>query len=62
MVLSISIFMLASKSVFSIFTIKKTSFYAKLISVCITYILSSIVRGGSFIGLYIYINKSRILT
>ena len=61
-VLGISIFMLGLKSIFSIYTIEMASFYIKLISVCITYISSLIVIGGSFIELYIYINKSRILT
>ena len=61
-VLGISIFMLGLKSIFSIYTIEMASFYIKLIYVCITYISSLIVIGGSFIELYIYINKSRILT
>lgn len=61
-VLSISIFMLGIKSIFSIFTIENVSFYTKLISVCITSISSLIIIGGSLIELYIYINKSTILT
>lgn len=61
-IISASIFMLVVKNIFSIYTGGITSFYVKLVSICITYISSLIIIGGNYIELYIYINKSRILT
>lgn len=60
-VLASSIFMLAIKAIYAVYAVNTTSFYAKLTSVSITYIIFLIVIAGSFIELYLYINKTKIL-
>lgn len=60
-VLASSIFMLAIKAVYAVHSVNNTSFYVKLTSVSITYIIFLIVIAGSFVELYLYINRTRIL-
>ena len=60
-VLGMSISMLALKAIYAIHSATSTSFYTKLTSVSITYIISLIVIGGSFIELCIYINRTKVL-
>lgn len=60
-VLSTSIFMLAIKAIYAIIFSNQVSFYVKLTSVSITYAISLIVIGGTFIELYIYINREKLL-
>lgn len=60
-VLSCSIFMLSIKAIYAIHAVNTTSFYVKLTSVSITYIIFLIVITGSFIELYLYINRTKIL-
>lgn len=60
-VLSSSIFMLAIKAIYAIHSVNNISFYEKLTSVSITYIILLIVIAGSFIELYLYINRTKIL-
>ena len=60
-VLASSIFMLAIKAIYAINIVNSTSFYVKLTSVSITYIILLIVIAGSFIELYLYINRTKIL-
>lgn len=61
LVLSSSIFMLAIKAIYAIYAVDSTSFYVKLTSVSITYVIFLIVIAGSFIELYLYINRTKIL-
>ena len=60
-VLASSIFMLAIKAIYAVNIVNTTSFYVKLTSVSITYIILLIVIAGSFIELYLYINRTKIL-
>lgn len=60
-VLSSSIFMLALKAIYAIHGITQPSFYVKLMSVAITYICFCIVIVGSFIELYLYISRNKVL-
>lgn len=60
-VLSSSIFVLALKALYAIYGIRVASFYVKLMSVSITYICFCIVIVGSFIELYLYISRTKIL-
>ena len=60
-VLSSSIFMLALKAMYAIYGITTPSFYVKLMSVAITYICFCIIIVGSFIELYLYISKNKVL-
>lgn len=60
-VLSSSIFMLGLKAIYAIYGIRRASFYAKLISVSITYICFCIVIIGSFIELYLYMYRTKVL-
>lgn len=60
-VLASSIFMLAIKAIYAVYVVNKTSFYAKLTSVSITYTIFLIIIAGSFVELYLYINRSKIL-
>lgn len=61
LVLSSSIFMLAIKAIYAIYAVDSTSFYVKLTSVSITYVIFLIVIVGFFIELYLYINRTKIL-
>ncbi|MEG0855315.1 MAG: HAMP domain-containing sensor histidine kinase [Terrisporobacter sp.] len=61
MVLGSSIFMLAVKAIYAIHVAKSILFDVKLISVSITYLMFLIIIGGTFIELYTYINKTKIL-
>lgn len=60
-VLASSIFMLAIKAIYAVNIVNTTSFYVKLTSASITYIILLIVIVGSFIELYLYINRTKIL-
>ena len=60
-VLASSISMLAIKAVYAIDVVNTTSFYVKLTSVSITYVIFLIVIAGSFIELYLYINRTKVL-
>ncbi|MEG0855316.1 MAG: HAMP domain-containing sensor histidine kinase [Terrisporobacter sp.] len=60
-VLSTSIFTLAIKAIYAIYGVNSISFFVKLTSVSITYLISLIIIGGTFIELYIYINREKIL-
>lgn len=60
-VLSSSIFMLALKAIYAIYGITIPSFYVKLMSVAITYICFCIIIVGSFIELYLYISRNKVL-
>ena len=60
-VLASSIFMLAIKAIYAVNIVNNKSFYVKLTSVSITYIILLIVIAGSFIELYLYINRTKIL-
>lgn len=60
-VLASSIFMLAIKAIYAVYAVDTTSFYVKLTSVSITYIIFLIIIAGSFIELYLYINRTKIL-
>ena len=60
-VLASSIFMLGIKAIYAVNIVNTTSFYVKLTSVSITYIILLIVIAGSFIELYLYINRTKIL-
>ena len=60
-VLASSISMLAIKAGYAIDVVDTTSFYVKLTSVSITYVISLIVIAGSFIELYLYINRTKVL-
>lgn len=60
-VLASSIFMLAIKAIYAVYAVDTTSFYVKLTSVSITYIIFLIIISGSFIELYLYINRTKIL-
>lgn len=56
-----SIFMLAIKAIYAVHAVNTTSFYVKLSSVSITYTIFLIVIAGSFIELYLYINRTKML-
>ncbi|MCC3670094.1 sensor histidine kinase [Terrisporobacter mayombei] len=60
-VLASSIFMLAIKAIYAVHAVNTTSFYVKLTSVSITYTIFLIVIAGSFIELYLYINRTKML-
>lgn len=60
-VLASSIFMLATKAIYAVHAVNTTSFYVKLTSVSITYTIFLIVIAGSFIELYLYINRTKML-
>lgn len=60
-VIASSIFMLAIKAIYAVHAVNTTSFYVKLTSVSITYTIFLIVIAGSFIELYLYINRTKIL-
>lgn len=60
-VLSSSIFMLALKAMYAIYGITTSSFYVKLMSVAITYICFCIIIVGSFMELYLYISRNKVL-
>lgn len=60
-VLSASIFILATKAAYAIYGANIVSFNVKLTSVSITYIFSLIVIAGGFIELYMYIQRTRVL-
>ena len=60
-VLASSISMLAIKAGYAIDVVDTTSFYVKLTSASITYVISLIVIAGSFIELYLYINRTKVL-
>lgn len=61
LVLGCSIFMLGIKAIYALNSFNNISFYVKLTSVSITYIIFLIVIAGSFIELYLYINRTKIL-
>ena len=61
LVISASIFMLGVKAMYTIGVVDASSFYSKLTSVSITYIICLIVISGSFFELYLYINRTKIL-
>lgn len=61
MILASSILMLSIKAIYAIYGANTTSFYVRITSVSITYIISLIVIIGAFIELFIYINRSKIL-
>ena len=60
-VLGISILMLSLKAIYAIFVSKYISFDVKLTSVAITYITLLTVIAGTFLELYIYISKTKML-
>lgn len=60
-VIACSIFMLGIKAIYAVHAVNTTSFYVKLTSVSITYIIFLIVIAGSFIELYLYINRTKML-
>lgn len=63
-VLASSIFMLGIKAMYAVNAANAanaTSFYVKLTSVSITYTIFLIIIAGSFIELYLYINRTKIL-
>ncbi|WP_455540054.1 sensor histidine kinase [Terrisporobacter sp.] len=60
-VLGSSIFMLAIKASYAINTADSTSFYVKLTSASITYVIFLVVIVGSFFELYFYINRTKVL-
>lgn len=60
-VLASSIFMLAVKATYAVYAVNIISFYAKLTSVSITYIIFLIIIAGSFVELYLYINRTKVL-
>ncbi len=61
LVLSASIFMLGIKAMYAIIVVNLSSFYVKLTSVSITYVISLIVVSGLFFELYLYINRNKNL-
>lgn len=61
LILAFSILMLSIKAIYAIYGANTTSFYVRITSVSITYIICLIVIVGAFIELFIYINRSKVL-